>query len=147
MDAYSRVGCSEPDILDELVGRVSSNPSALSGEALAKLIVAIIRLGGEDQKQLATLLDAVVGKLNEVTPKSIVKMLCALGELGQSHQGLLDAVTERQVPERMSEFSPAGLCDLVNALNKVGYYNSKFMGLLHKQGVAVAAAEGAQAMA
>ncbi|EFN54709.1 hypothetical protein CHLNCDRAFT_135374 [Chlorella variabilis] len=56
----------------------------------------------------------------------------ALGDLGYDHQALLDALTDRVVPQRLAEFSLDHLSDLVENLNKLGYYNKTFMALLKK---------------
>ena len=45
LDAYSRVGCSSPESVDELVEKVPEAAADFEPEALAKLIVAAVRLG------------------------------------------------------------------------------------------------------
>lgn len=137
VDAYSRVGCDDSDVVDQLLARVAATPSSLSGEALAKLVVASIRLGCEDSRLLHQLLDELVGKLGELTPKAIVKTVNSLGDLGLCHTSLLDAVTGVAIPERLGEFHPAGLSDLLNSLNKLGYYNQQFTTLLRNRRVPV----------
>ena len=45
LDAYSRVGCSSPDAVDELVEKLPAHCSKFEPECLAKVTVATIRLG------------------------------------------------------------------------------------------------------
>lgn len=132
VDAYSRVGCSDPEVLDALVARVAASPEGLSGEALCKVVTATVQLGCEDERLLGQLLDAMAGKLDDATPRAIVKMVEALGELRLRHAGLLATLTDRTLPERLTEFQAGELSSLVNALNKLGYYNQNLMALLHR---------------
>jgi hypothetical protein len=45
LDAYSRVGCSESGTVDALLARIVADPAAMDGPALAKIVVAVVRLG------------------------------------------------------------------------------------------------------
>lgn len=45
LDAYSRVGCSSPESVDELVEKIPGHADAFDPEHLAKVTVATIRLG------------------------------------------------------------------------------------------------------
>ncbi|KAL4514338.1 hypothetical protein Ndes2526A_g03964 [Nannochloris sp. 'desiccata'] len=135
VDAYSQVGCSDSEVLDELLARVAASPDRLAGEALAKLVTATVRLGCEDERLLGQLLDAMVSKLGEVSPKVLINMVAALGELGVCHNQFLNALTDHTIPERLGEFQATELSNIVNSLNKVGFYNQEFMALLEKQEV------------
>lgn len=130
VDAYSRVGCDDSEIVDGLIARVAEVPETLSGEALSRLIVACITLGCEDSRLLHQLLQALTKKVDDLSPKSIVATVSALGELGLCHTPLLDAITNVAVPSRLQEFKRSGLQELVNSLNKLGYYNQSFMQLI-----------------
>jgi len=130
VDAYSRVGCDDSDIVDGLIARVADYPETLSGEALSRLIVACITLGCEDSRLLHQLLRALTKKIDDLSPKSIVSTVSALGELGLCHTPLLDAITNVAVPSRLQEFKRSNLQELVNSLNKLGYYNQSFMQLI-----------------
>ena len=132
VDAYSRVGCNDPEVVDALVAKVAANPSGLSGEALAKLVTATIQLGCEDERLLGQLLDAMVDKVGEISPGAIVKLVAALGELGLCHRTLLDALTSQAVPERLAEFQQTELVNMIGSLNQLGYYNQKFTSLVNK---------------
>jgi hypothetical protein len=134
LDAYSRVGCSHPEVADSLLGRAAGAARELSAPALARLVVASIRLGFEDEAQLGAMLDALVGRARELRPKAVVQLVCALGDLGLSHRALLDAVTEQVVPSRLGDFTAAGLSDMVCALNQLSYYNASFMALMQSHG-------------
>lgn len=136
VDAYSRIDCFEPDVVDDLVMKVAKKPMLLSGKALSKLVVGTIMFGFEDQRVIIDLLDAVTSKLHEISPKEAVKIVVALGEIGLCHRPFLDAVTEKMIPERLDEFTEAGLSDAVHGLNKAGYYSTSFMRMLEKRGVA-----------
>jgi hypothetical protein len=133
VDAYSQVGCSDSEVLDELLARVAASPDRLAGEALAKLVTATVRLGCEDEKLLGQLLDAMVSKLGEVSPDALMKMVGALGELGVCNHQFLNALTDHTIPERIEYFSSTELSNIVNSLNKLGHYNQEFMAFLEKQ--------------
>jgi hypothetical protein len=133
VDAYSQVGCSDSEVLDELLARVAASPDRLAGEALAKLVTATVRLGCEDERLLGQLLDAIVNKLGEVSPKALMKMVGALGELGVCHNQFLNALTDHTIPDRLGEFQAPELSNIVNSLNKLGFYNQDFMAMLEKQ--------------
>lgn len=45
LDAYSRVGCSSPDAVDELVEKIPHHTAAFEPESMAKTVVAAVRLG------------------------------------------------------------------------------------------------------
>lgn len=130
LDAYSRVGCSSPESVDDLVARIPASIPSFQPDCLAKVTVAIIRLGYDDKQLLDPMLGAVQGFLVDLQPKHIVKLVRVLGELGYVHRPLLDEVTDRVIPSRLDEFELAGLDDVVNSLNKLGYYNSQFMTLM-----------------
>jgi len=135
VDAYSQVGCSDSEVLDELLARVVASPESLAGEALAKLVTATVRLGCEDERLLGQLIDAMMGKLAEVSPKVLMNMVAALGELGVCHTKFLNTLTDHTIPERLGEFQAIELSNIVNSLNKLGFYNQEFMALLEKQEV------------
>jgi hypothetical protein len=132
VDAYSQVGCSDSEVLDELLSRVAQNPDRLAGEALARLVTATVRLGCEDERLIGQFLDAMVSKLEEVSPKALMKMVAALGELGVCHNEFLNALTDHTIPERLGEFQATELSNIVNSLNKLGFYNQNFMALLQE---------------
>ncbi|KAL4444643.1 hypothetical protein ABPG77_002460 [Micractinium sp. CCAP 211/92] len=132
LDAYSRVGCSSPDVVDQLIAKAAENPGSFDAACLAKVTTAVIKLGYSDEGLLVPLLDSAVGKLPEFTPKAVVELLGALGDLGYEHQALLTVLTDEVVPSRMAEFSLDHLTDVVEAMNKLGYYNKAFMALLRQ---------------
>jgi hypothetical protein len=39
------VGCSESGTVDALLARIVADPAAMDGPALAKIVVAVVRLG------------------------------------------------------------------------------------------------------
>ena len=134
VDAYSRVGCTEPEVVDALVAKVAAaDPGALSGEALCKLVTATIQLGCDDERVLSQLLDPMAEKLDDVDGKSLLRMVMALGELGLRHEPLLKAVTAHVAAERFTEFHGTELSNLVNSLNKLGYYDQEFMSLITRK--------------
>lgn len=130
LDAYSRVGCSSPEVVDQLIAKAAESPGSFDAGCLAKVTTAVIKLGYSDERLLAPLLDCTVDKLAELSPKAVVELLGALGDLGYKHQGVLDAVTDKVVPGRIHEFTLDCLADMVENLNKLGYYNREFMALL-----------------
>lgn len=83
-----------------------------------------------DEELLLPLLDVSVKMLHDFQPKAVVELLGALGDLGYDHQALLDTLCDEVIPTRLPEFSLDHLTDLVEDLNKLGYYNQKFMALL-----------------
>jgi hypothetical protein len=128
--------------------QAAEDPASFDAACLAKVTTAVIKLGYSDEALLLPLLDAGVEKLAEFSPKAVVELMGALGDLGYDHQPLLDALTGRVVPARLPEFSLDHLSDLVQDLNKLGYYNRDFMALLkqateERQGRGAAAAADA----
>lgn len=132
LDAYSRVGCSSPDVVDRLITKAAEDPSSFDANCLAKVTTAVIKLGYSNEDLLLPLLDAAVGKLPELSPKAVVELVGALGDLGYKHRLLLDTLTDSVVPTRLAEFSLDHLSDLVDSLNQLGYYNKGFMALLQQ---------------
>eukprot|EP00887_Chlorella_sp_A99_P005955 scaffold29.g5955.t1 len=150
--AFSKCGFCHPDLLevvgtaagklleeaeedkgetvDKLVNWVAQKPEMFDAACLAKTITAVVRLGYEDDHLLVPLLNCCVDKLDELPPKAIVKMIICLGDLGYAHRRLLDTLTDSTIPARIHEFSSEGLADLVESLNKLGYYNRNFMSLM-----------------
>lgn len=133
IDAYSRVGCSESDIVEELILKVTENPSMVSVDALAKTLTASIRLGSEDQKMLNTIIDSIVSRLENLSPEHVVNTVKSLGELGLRHDGFLDAVMGTTLPERVREFDKDDLQDILNSMNKLGYYSKSLIQLLEEK--------------
>jgi hypothetical protein len=137
LDAVAHVGTCEPtdpEMVESLVAKAVETGSQLHGHSLAMVVNAAARLGCTDERLLCPLLDIMVEKMEELSPKALVKTVKALGEIGLRHKVFLDAVAEQQVPMRLGEFSPDGLSDLVDALNKLNYYSAEFLNTVQGGG-------------
>ena len=130
VDAFSRVGCSESDIVEELILRVTERPEAISVNALAKTLVAAIRLGSEDQKMLIKMIDSMVARLEEVKSEHLVDSIKSLGELGLRHDALLETTIDQVLPQRTKDFDRDDLQDILTSLNKLGFYSKSLVKLL-----------------
>ena len=131
IDAYSRVGCTESDVLDQLVCRVTEQPDMVSVDALAKTLVAAIRLGSEDQHMINGVIASLLQRVDDLDSGLLVETIKALGGLGFRHDALLDLAIDKIVPSRIKEFSKDDLEDILSALNKLGYYSKSLVSLLN----------------
>lgn len=130
IDAYSRVGCSESDVVDDLIRRVTNEPNKVSADALAKTLVGAIRLGTEDQQMLTVMINSMIERIESLQAENLVDCIKSLGELGFRHDALLDTTVEQVLPQRMKEFNRGDLQDILSSMNKLGYYSKKLVQLL-----------------
>lgn len=134
IDAYSRVGCTESDIVEDLILRVTQDPDIVSVDPLAKTLVAAIRLGSEDQAMINKVIGSLVKRIDDLNSELIVESIKALGGLGFRHDALLDIAVDKVLPQRHKDFSRDDLEDILTSLNKLGYYSKKLVSLLEQKG-------------
>ncbi len=134
IDAYSRVGCTESDIVEDLILRVTQNPDIVSVDPLAKTLVAAIRLGSEDHTMINKVIGSLVKRIDDLDSELIVESIKALGGLGFRHDALLDIAVDKVLPQRHKDFSKDDLEEILTSLNKLGYYSKKLVSLLEQKG-------------
>lgn len=130
IDAYSRVGCTESDVVEELISRVTANPDLISVNALAKTLTAAIRLGSEDQHMINSVIASLLQKMEDLDSKLLIDIIKALGGLGFRNDKLLDMVVGQVLPQRTHELSKTDLEDVLSSLNKLGYYSRSLVSLI-----------------
>lgn len=133
IDAYSRVGCTESDVVEELISRVTMDPDTVSVNALAKTLTAAIRLGSEDQHMINNVIASVLQRIDDVDSSLLIDIIKALGGLGFRSDTLLDVVVGQILPQRTHEFSKNDLEDILSSLNKLGYYSRSLVSLMEEK--------------
>ena len=133
IDAYSRVGCTESDVVEELISRVTSDPDAVSVNALAKTLTAAIRLGSEDQHMINNVITSVLQRMDYLDSSLLIDIIKALGGLGFRSDTLLDVVVGQVLPQRTHEISKNDLEDILSSLNKLGYYSRSLVSLMEEK--------------
>jgi len=125
VDAYSRVGCAESETLDALVELVTQSPDKIPANALASTLASAIRLGSEDQAMMNRVLGSLLGRIDELETGVLVEVVVCLGGLGvrPRDERFLETLVEEVLPYRTGEMGEKDLADVVDGLNKLGYYS------------------------
>lgn len=133
IDAYSRVGCTESDVVEELISKVTSDPDTVSVNALAKTLTGAIRLGSEDQHMINNVITSVLQRMDDLDSSLLIDIIKALGGLGFRSDTLLDVVVGQVLPQRAHELAKTDLEDILSSLNKLGYYSRSLVSLMEEK--------------
>ena len=137
VDAYSRVGCSESETLDALVELVTQSPDKIPANALASTLASAIRLGSEDQRMMNRVLASLLPRLDDLDTRVLAEMVVCLGGLGvrPKDERFLERLVDEVLPYRIGEMEEKQVSDIVDGLNKLGFYVRGLDSLLvrHKE--------------
>ena len=132
VDAYSRVGCAESETLDALVELVTQSPDKIPANALASTLASAIRLGSEDQDMMNRVLASLLSRIDDLETGILVEVVVCLGGLGvrPKDERFLETLVEEVLPYRISEMGEKDVSDVVDGLNKLGFYSKGLVGLV-----------------
>ena len=135
VDAYSRVGCAESETLDALVELVTQSPDKIPANALASTLASAIRLGSEDQGMMNRVLGSLLPRMNDLETGVLVEVVVCLGGLGvrPRDERFLETLVDEVLPYRIGEMEEKQMLDVVDGLNKLGFYVRGLGSLMGKE--------------
>lgn len=135
VDAYSRVGCAESETLDALVELVTQSPDKIPANALASTLASAIRLGSEDQGMMNRVLGSLLPRMDDLETGVLVEVVVCLGGLGvrPKDERFLETLVEEVLPYRIGEMEEKQVSNVVDGLNKLGFYMREVGSLMGKE--------------
>ena len=123
-------------LVEDLVGRISSQVSRLDARSLANAAWACAKLEIKNEALVAAIAREVQGKIRDFDPQPLANTAWAYATLGVYNEALMSAIAgEAQAVIR--KFSPQGLANTAWAYAKLGVYNEPLMSAIASEAQAV----------
>ena len=123
-------------LVEDLVGRISSQVSRLDARSLANAAWACAKLEIKNEALVAAIAREVQGKIRDFDPQPLANTAWAYATLGVYNEALMSAIAgEAQAVIR--KFSPQGLANTAWAYGTLGVYNKALMSAIAGEAQAV----------